>query len=68
MSMTGDEHCDIRKFRSQCHHSVRKIIATRARLQSHVTCEHNRVCAFALRFCNCAANRLNRMLKIDSHS
>ena len=66
MRMAGDERCDIRKFGSQCHHRVRKVIAACARLQSHVTCEHNRVRAVALRFRNCAAHRLDGMLKIDS--
>src|SRR5262249_24635261 len=64
MSMAGYESCDIRKLGSQSHHCVRKIIAARARLQSHVACEHNRVRAFAVRFRNCAAYRLNGMLKI----
>src|SRR5215471_4623641 len=65
MGVARYENCDLRKLGSQCHHRVRKVIAARARLQSHVTCQHNRVRAFAVRFRNCAAYRLNRMLKIE---
>src|SRR5262245_35548475 len=67
MSMARYERCDIRELGSQRHHRVRKVIAARARLQSHVTCEHNCVRAFRFRFRNCAAYRLNGMLKLDSN-
>src|SRR5215813_10062442 len=67
MSMARNKSCDIRELGSQRHHRVRKVIAARAWLQSHVTCEHNRVRAFALRLDNCAAYRLNGLLKIDSN-
>src|SRR6516162_8682645 len=65
MSMARYKSCDIRKLGSQSHHCVRKVIAARARLQSHVTCEDNRVCAFAVYFRNCSPYRLNRMSKIN---
>src|SRR4029079_584677 len=67
MSMARYESCDIRELGGHRHHRVRKVIATRARLQSHVTCEDNRVRAFAFRFRYCAPHRLNRMFKIDSN-
>src|SRR5262245_6209877 len=67
MSVASYESCDIRELESQRQHRVRKVIAAGARLQAHVTREHNRVCAFAVRFRNCAAYRLNGILKIDSN-
>src|SRR5215471_18930433 len=67
MSMACYKSCDIRELGGQRHHRVRKVIAACARLQSHVTCEHNRVRAFALRLGNCATYRLNGMLKINSN-
>src|SRR5918996_2886759 len=67
MSMARYESCDIGELGSQRHHRVRKVIAACARLQSHVTREHNRICAFAVRFGNCPAYRLNGILKIDSN-
>src|SRR4051794_4578738 len=67
MSMARYESCDVREFGSHRHHRVREVIATSARLQSHVTCEDNRVRAFAFRFRYCAAHRLHRVLKIHSN-
>ena len=37
MRMAGDEHCHLRKFRSQRHDRIGKIIAAGARFESHVT-------------------------------
>src|SRR3982751_4317230 len=67
MSMARYESCDVRELGSHRHYRVREVIATRARLQSHVTCEDNRVGAFAFRFRYCAAHRLKGILKIDSN-
>src|SRR5262245_52949705 len=67
MSMARNESRAIRELGSQGHDRVRKIIAAGPRLQSHVTCKHNRVRAFAFRCHNCATYGLNRMLKIDSN-
>src|SRR3954464_4317848 len=67
MSMARYENCDIRKLGSHRHHRIREVIATRTRLQSHVTCEDNRVRALAFRFNNRTPYRLHRILKINSH-
>ena len=66
MRMAGDEDRDLRKFGSQRHHRVGKIIAAGTRFQSHVAGQHNGIRAFALCFCDRAAHRLNRLLKIDA--
>src|SRR6266496_4705363 len=66
MRMAGDKHCDLRKFRRQSHYCIGKIIATSARLESHVTCQHDRVRASVFRPRNRAANGLDRMPKIKS--
>src|SRR5215471_284753 len=67
MSMARYESCDVRELGCQRHYCVREVIAAGARLEPHVTCEHNRVRAFAVRFRNCAAYRLNGILKINSN-
>src|SRR5215831_16665880 len=67
MSMACYKSCDIRELGGQRHHRVREVVAACARLQSHVTCEHNRVRAFALRFYNCMSGGFDGVLKIDSN-
>src|SRR6266436_1111711 len=66
MRMTRDEDRNIRKFRSQRRDAVREIIAAGAWFQTHVTCEHNRICPFTLCSCYRATNGFDRLLKIDS--
>ncbi len=65
MRVTGDEYRDIGKFGGQCHHGIRKVIAASAGLESHVPCEHNRVCPVALCSRNRATHRIDGMLKIN---
>src|SRR5215217_2745485 len=67
MSMARYESGDIRKLGSQGHYRIRKVIAGCARLQPHMSSEHNRFRAFTLRFDDCAPHRFNGMLKIDSN-
>src|ERR1700730_3555395 len=66
MRVTGDKHGSFRKFRGQRHDIVREIIATGARLQSHVASQHNRIRTFTLCFRDCPAYELVRISKIKT--
>src|SRR5437660_12935699 len=61
MRMAGDKHCHLRKFRSQRHYGIGKIIAAGAGLESHVPRQHDRVRASS--FCprDRKTNTLDRM-------
>ena len=66
MSMTGDKGGDVGKLGSQRHHGIRKIIATGARLQAHMTRQHHSICAFSLGLRNRAAHGVNGVLKANA--
>src|SRR5436190_12752426 len=66
MRMTGNENSNLRKFGSQRHHRVGKVVPACARLESHMTSEQNGIRAVSLCLRNCPAHRLNGMRKLES--
>src|SRR5262249_17283064 len=66
MRMPSDKHRRLRKFGSQSHYSIGKIIAAGPHLQSHVPAQNDRVCTLSLCSCDCAADRFDRILKFNA--